>query len=123
MQIDWPGIRANAVTLGIRGSARAAAANLPDNERDRFIERVMKRASREGWEVSRQKAMVSAGMSADVSDGNSAMAGTVATFRRTSATRAMAGMLETCDDSRRDSDGRDGSTACTAAVAGSDPRG
>lgn len=65
--IDWPGIRANAVSLGIRGAARAAAADLPPDEQVRFTERVMKRASREGWEVHREKAMASAGMSAEMS--------------------------------------------------------
>ncbi len=55
--IDWPGIRANAVTLGIRGAARAAAMDLPPDEQTRFVERVMKRASREGWEDKRIAAM------------------------------------------------------------------
>lgn len=63
-QIDWPGIRTNAVTLGIRGAARAATSHLPHYERDRFVERVMKRAQREGWETQRREVMMSAGLSA-----------------------------------------------------------
>lgn len=49
--IDWPGIRAAAVTIGVREAARQAAADMPENERKTFIERVMKRSSREGWIV------------------------------------------------------------------------
>jgi cell division septum initiation protein DivIVA len=50
--IDWAGIRANAVTLGIRGSARAAAVQLPPDEQKRFVARVLKRAEREGWKAA-----------------------------------------------------------------------
>ena len=47
--IDWPGIRAASVTLGIRGAARFAGKDLPPDELTRFEERVLKRATREGW--------------------------------------------------------------------------
>jgi len=60
-QIDWPGIRANAVTMGIRGAARAAAVNLTPEERERFVKRVLKRAEREGWQEAKRAAMSSAG--------------------------------------------------------------
>jgi len=62
--IDWPGIRTAAVTLGIRGAARAAAADLPPDELNRFVERVMKRAQREGWEDQRVAILTGAGVSA-----------------------------------------------------------
>lgn len=48
-QIDWPGIRAAAVTIGVREAARRAAIALPAEEQNRFVERVLKRSSREGW--------------------------------------------------------------------------
>lgn len=51
--IDWPGIRAAAVTQGIRAAARSAAINLPPIEQERFVFRVLKRASREKWEEAR----------------------------------------------------------------------
>ena len=47
--IDWPGIRAAAVAIGVREAARQAGSNLPPDELVRFTERVMKRSSREGW--------------------------------------------------------------------------
>lgn len=49
--IDWPSIRANAVAIGVREAARQAAADLPPIEQNRFVERVMKRSTREGWIV------------------------------------------------------------------------
>lgn len=61
--IDWPGIRAASAMFGVRGAARAAAADLPPEERNRFVERVMKRASREGWEREKS-AVLSAAVSA-----------------------------------------------------------
>lgn len=51
--IDWPGIRAAAVQLGIRGAARQAGADLPPAELERFVFRVLKRAMREKWETAR----------------------------------------------------------------------
>jgi len=64
--IDWAGIRANSVTLGIRGAARAAGADLPPDEQERFVERVMKRASREGWLEQTKTILMSAGVSAPI---------------------------------------------------------
>lgn len=48
-RIDWSGIRAAAVAVGVREAARQAARDLPDHEQVRFVERVMKRCQREGW--------------------------------------------------------------------------
>jgi hypothetical protein len=48
-EIDWPGIRANAVHVGVREAARQAGADLSPIEQNRFVERVMKRSGREGW--------------------------------------------------------------------------
>lgn len=62
--IDWAGIRAAAVLMGVREAARQAAQDLPPDEQERFVERVMKRSSREGWLV--RKGQMSA-MSAVVS--------------------------------------------------------
>jgi hypothetical protein len=58
-QIDWAGIRANSVSIGIRAAARAAAANLPDIERERFVNRALQRAHREGWTEAKQAAVSS----------------------------------------------------------------
>lgn len=63
-QIDWAGIRANAVTLGIRGAARQAGANLQPIEQARFVNRVLKRAEREGWVKAKQAAQAIAPASA-----------------------------------------------------------
>lgn len=47
--IDWPGIRAAAVTIGVREAARQAGQHLPPGELKRFTDRVMQRCHREGW--------------------------------------------------------------------------
>jgi hypothetical protein len=47
--IDWAGIRAAAVTVGVRRAARQAARDLPPDEQKRFVDRVMQRSHREGW--------------------------------------------------------------------------
>ena len=54
-EIDWPGLRAAAVTVGIRQAARQAARDLPPDERERFIQRAMKRCSREKWLAKAQQ--------------------------------------------------------------------
>jgi hypothetical protein len=48
-QIDWPGIRTLAVTIGVREAARQVGRDLPPDEQNRFIERVLKRSTRERW--------------------------------------------------------------------------
>ena len=48
-EIDWPGLRAAAVAVGIRQAARQAARDLPPDEQERFVQRAMKRCSREKW--------------------------------------------------------------------------
>jgi len=54
-EIDWPGLRAAAVAIGIRPAARQAARDLPHDEQERFIQRAMKRCSRQKWLIkSRQ---------------------------------------------------------------------
>lgn len=50
-EIDWPGLRAAAVAVGIRKAARQAARDLPPDEQERFIQRAMKRCSRQKWLV------------------------------------------------------------------------
>jgi hypothetical protein len=47
--VDWPGLRAAAVAIGIRQAARKAARDLPPDEQERFVQRAMKRCSREKW--------------------------------------------------------------------------
>src|SRR5262245_5237495 len=47
--IDWPGIRANAVLIGVREAARQAARDLPPREKERFVDRVLQRCRRQGW--------------------------------------------------------------------------
>jgi hypothetical protein len=54
-EIDWPGLRAAAVAIGIRPAARQAAQDLPPDEQERFIQRAMKRCSRQKWLVKSQK--------------------------------------------------------------------
>ena len=58
--IDWPGLRAAAVAIGIRPAARQAAQDLPPHERERFIQRAMKRCSRQKWLVKSQQAKADA---------------------------------------------------------------
>jgi hypothetical protein len=47
--IDWSGIRAASLVIGVREAARRAAANLPADEVKRFVSRVLKRCDRERW--------------------------------------------------------------------------
>ena len=54
-EIDWPGLRAAAVAIGIRKAARQAARDLPPDEQERFVQRAMKRRSREKWLVKSQE--------------------------------------------------------------------
>src|SRR5262245_17044895 len=74
--VDWPGLRAAAVAVGIRKAARQAARDLPPDEQERFVQRAMKRCSREKWLVkSRQVkadvvAMSSSALSANVRKGS-----------------------------------------------------
>jgi hypothetical protein len=53
-EIDWAGLRAAAVIVGIRKAARAAARDLGPDEQERFVQRAMKRCSREKWLVKAQ---------------------------------------------------------------------
>src|SRR6266536_292779 len=54
-EIDWAGLRAAAVAIGIRQAARQAARDLPSGEQERFVQRAMKRCSREKWLVQSQQ--------------------------------------------------------------------
>jgi hypothetical protein len=54
-EIDWPGLRAAAVAVGIRQAARQAARNLPPDEQERFVQRAMKRCSRQKWLAKSQQ--------------------------------------------------------------------
>jgi hypothetical protein len=54
-EIDWPGLRAAAVAVGIRRAARQAARDLPPDEQERFVQRAMKRCSRQKWLVKSQQ--------------------------------------------------------------------
>jgi hypothetical protein len=53
--IDWSGLRAAAVAIGIRSAARQAAQDLPPHEQERFIQRAMKRCSRQKWLAKAQQ--------------------------------------------------------------------
>jgi len=53
--IDWAGLRAAAVAIGIRRAARQAAQDLPPDEQERFVQRAMKRCSRRKWLVKAQQ--------------------------------------------------------------------
>ena len=54
-EIDWAGLRAAAVAIGIRKAARQAARNLPPDEQERFVQRAMKRCSRQKWLVKSEQ--------------------------------------------------------------------
>jgi hypothetical protein len=54
-EIDWAGLRAAAVAIGIRKAARQAARDLPPDEQERFVQRAMKRCSRQKWLVKSQQ--------------------------------------------------------------------
>ena len=54
-EIDWAGLRAAAVVIGIRPAARQAARDLSPDEQERFIQRAMKRCSRQKWLVKSQQ--------------------------------------------------------------------
>src|SRR5262245_25501007 len=60
--IDWAGLRAAAVAIGIRPAARQAAQDLPLHERERFVQRAMKRCSRQKWLVKSQQDKVEAAL-------------------------------------------------------------
>ena len=75
-EIDWAGLRAAAVAIGIRPAARQAAQDLPPDEQERFVQRAMKRCSREKWLVKSQQDKANAiaksptALSADVRKGS-----------------------------------------------------
>jgi hypothetical protein len=54
-EIDWAGLRAAAVAIGIRRAARQAARDLPPDEQERFVQRAMRRCSRQQWLVKSQQ--------------------------------------------------------------------
>jgi hypothetical protein len=54
-KIDWAGLRAAAVAIGIRQAARQAARDLPPDEQERFVQRAMKRCSRQKWLVKSEQ--------------------------------------------------------------------
>jgi hypothetical protein len=82
-QIDLPGLRAAAVAIGIRAAARQAARDLPPDERERFVQRAMKRCSRQKWLVKAQQQKANAvatsptALSANVRTGADALAETL----------------------------------------------
>jgi hypothetical protein len=83
-EIDWPGLRAAAVAIGIRPAARQAARDLPPDEQERFVQRAMKRCSRQKWLVKSQQdkaaAVVAspAALSANVRKGSDVLSETLA---------------------------------------------
>jgi hypothetical protein len=54
-EIDLPGLRAAAVAVGIRQAARQAARDLPPDEQERFVQRAMRRCSRQKWLAKSQQ--------------------------------------------------------------------
>ena len=82
--IDWPGLRAAAVAIGIRKAARQAARDLPPDEQARSVQRAMKRCSREKWLVKSEQvkadavAMSPTALSANVRTGADALANALA---------------------------------------------
>ena len=84
-EIDWAGLRAAAVAIGIRKAARQAARDLPPHEQERFVQRAMKRCSREKWLVKSQHDKAEAiltsstALSANVRNGADVLADVLAT--------------------------------------------
>jgi hypothetical protein len=82
--VDWTGLRAAAVAIGIRKAARQAARDLPPDEQERFVQRAMKRCSREKWLVKYEQvkadavAMSPTALSANVRTGADALANALA---------------------------------------------
>ena len=54
-EIDWTGLRAAAVAIGIRPAAKQAARHLSPDEQERFVQRAMKRCSRKKWFAKAQQ--------------------------------------------------------------------
>jgi len=83
-EIDWAGLRAAAVAIWIRPAARQAARDLPPDEQARFIQRAMKRCSRQKWLVKSQQDKADAfvtspgALSADVCKGADVLSETLA---------------------------------------------
>jgi len=81
--VDWPGLRAAAVAIGIRPAARQAARDLPPDEQERFVQRAMKRCSREKRLVKAQQDKADAAaastrtLSANIRTGADALAETL----------------------------------------------
>ena len=75
------------MAIGIRKAARQAARDLPPNEQERFVQRAMKRCSREKWLVKAQQdkadaiVMSSTALSANVRKGADVLADVLATRR------------------------------------------
>jgi hypothetical protein len=89
-QIDWAGLRAAAVAIGIRPAARQAARDLPPEEQERFVQRAMKRCSREKWLVKAQQDKTDAiastrTLSANVRSGADVVSQTLSERRQESA--------------------------------------
>jgi Ribonuclease G/E len=88
--VDWPGLRAAAVAIGIRKAARQAARDLLPAEQERFVQRAMKRCSREKWLVKAQQDKADAvkistrNLSANVRSGAAALVQTLAERRQES---------------------------------------
>ena len=84
-EIDWAGLRAAAVAIGIRKAARHAARDLPPDEQERFVQRAMKRCSREKWLAKAKQdkadaiAMFPTALSANVRKGADVLADVLAT--------------------------------------------
>lgn len=55
--IDWNGIRAAAIAVGIREAARQASANVEEPERTKLVSRILKRSTREKWLAIKEKAV------------------------------------------------------------------
>jgi hypothetical protein len=89
-EIDWSGLRAAAVGIGIRPAARQAARDLPPDEQERFVQRAMKRCSRQKWLAKAQQDKADAvatsarTLSANVRTGADALAHTLAERRQDS---------------------------------------
>jgi hypothetical protein len=88
--VDWSGLRAAAVAVGIRKAARQAARDLLPTEQERFVQRAMKRCSREKWLVKAQQNKADAvatgtkTLSANVRSGADAVAQTLTERRQES---------------------------------------
>jgi hypothetical protein len=107
-EIDWAGLRAAAVAIGIRPAARHAARDLPPEEQERFIQRAMRRCSRQKWLLKSQQdkadavVMSPTALSANVRNGADVLSDVMAEDSRETSNRSLSCSSQSSGDFRED---------------------